>query len=445
MSDRISTLLSRSAHEWNRLSSSYWFVPTVMMLAAAGLALGMVWIDLKVVEPPSDTAVWLYTGGAEGARSMLSTVAGSVITVAGVGFSITIVTLTQASSQFGPRLLRTFMRDRGNQAVLGTWVGTFIYGILVLRTVRGGNDGAFVPNASVSVAVLLALASVGALVYFIDHVSFTLQAPNLVAAVHRDLARAIDRVFPEPSISAAGGAGSAEAPVPPKGEMQAVRSTSDGYLQVIDTSTLTTLAATHGLVLHVPFRPGDFIRTGDVLARVAQAARLADDVERKMRGSFFIGTQATDEQDPEFPIRQLVEVAVRALSPGVNDPFTAIHCVDWLGSGLARMARRDDPSPVLRDDSGTVRVVARTYSFASAAAAAFDQIRQQASGSVSVTVRLIEVLGELGGHLRTEQQREAVRRQVRLTSGVARQAIRSEGDRADLEHRVREAMTRLGG
>ena len=438
------SLVSRARHRWDQLSSSYWFVPTVMMVGAGTLALGMVWADLKVVGEPSDTTIWLYTGGAQGARSMLSIVAGSVITVAGVGFSITIVTLTQASSQFGPRLLRTFMRDRGNQVVLGTWVGTFIYGVLVLRTVRGGDDGAFVPHASVSVAVLLAMASVGALVYFIDHVSFTLQAPQLVAAVSRDLDAAIRRVFPAPSPGAeARGTEQGQPLVEPPREARPISSTDSGYLQAIDAKTVMHLAEAHDLTLYIAFRPGDFVHAGDPLLRAAPPGRVDDDVERSLQGAFFLGAHATDQHNPEFPINQLVEVAVRALSPGINDPFTAIHCIDWLGASIARLAGREQPSPLLRDAHGVVRVVARTYSFRSAVDAAFDQIRQHPRASLAVSLRLLDVLGDLGAGLRTEQQREAVRRQVRLTYEGAHPTIDVRDDREDLERRFRRAMARL--
>ena len=170
------------------VTSSFWFVPTTMTVVAAGSAIGMIEVDRTWLGPGVRIG-WLYSGGAEGARSLLSTVAGSVITVAGVVFSITISTLTQASSQFGPRLLRNFMRDTSNQIVLGTFVATFLYCLLVLRTIHGKiDDGAsFVPQLSVTVAVGLAVASIAVLIYFIHHVSLSLQAPNVIAAARGDL------------------------------------------------------------------------------------------------------------------------------------------------------------------------------------------------------------------------------------------------------------------
>src|SRR5687767_1515596 len=182
---------TRLHHLWETLTTGYWFVPAVMMLAAALAAFLLLYIDRTVI---GARVGWLYVGGADGAKTLLSTVAGSVITVAGVVFSITIASLTQAASQFGPRLLRNFMRDRGNQVTLGTFVATFLYCLLVLRAIHGRlEDGvAFVPQASVTGAVVLAVASIAVLVYFIHHVSVSLQAPSVVAAIRADLDATID-------------------------------------------------------------------------------------------------------------------------------------------------------------------------------------------------------------------------------------------------------------
>ena len=431
--------MTRLQHAWSQLSATYWFVPTVMMSAAAALALVMVWADLRLLGAPRGN-VWLYTGGADGARAMLSTIAGSVITVAGVGFSIAIVTLTQASSQFGPRLLRNFMRDRGNQLVLGTWVGTFIYGVLVLRTVRGGDDGAFVPHASVTLGVLLSVASVGALVYFIHHVSFSLQAPQLVASVASELPGAVRRVFPG-RLGTDGDAGPGAEPAWPGFERSArpVLSRRSGYLQAVDERTLMDLAETEGLRLRVTRRPGDFVPSGQPLMFVSPAP-VAEELAERLERTFFLGAQPTDDQDPEFTIKQLVEVAVRSLSPGINDPFTAIHCVDWLAAGLADLAGQELPSPARRDRHGEVRIVARAFSFTGAVDAAFHQLRQHASGDVAVTARLLEAMAGLGQALVSEEQRRAVRRQVRLTYEAARRAARTEGDARDLDRRYRAAL-----
>ncbi len=188
---------ARLAQLWESLRTSYWFVPTVMTAGAVGLSFASVHLD-QVVKAEWVRAVgWIWAGSPEGARQVLSTIAGSMITVAGVAFSITIVALTLASTQFGPRLLRNFVRDLGNQVVLGTFVSTFVYCLLVLRTVRGGDVAEFVPYLSVTLGVAFALASLGVLIYFIHHVSGAIQAEHLIASVADELEDAIERMFPE--------------------------------------------------------------------------------------------------------------------------------------------------------------------------------------------------------------------------------------------------------
>jgi uncharacterized membrane protein len=436
--------MGRLRHLWNHLSASYWFVPSVMMVGAANLALAMVWADVNLLGPPSD-ALWLYTGGPEGARAMLATIAGSVITVAGVGFSIAIVTLTQASSQFGPRLLRNFMRDRGNQVVLGTWVATFIYGVLVLRTVRGGEDGAFVPNYSVTVGVALSITSVAALVYFIHHVSFNLQAPQLVALVAREVPRSRERVYPGGLGTGAPAHPDAEQRLPADFERTArlVEAEHSGYLQAIDQAALMRAVETRNLRMRIPVRPGDYVARGRPLAFVTPGD-VPESLAARLRRTFFLGAQPTDEQDPEFAIKQLVEIAVRSLSPGINDPFTAMHCVEWLGASVAEMARDPLPSPLRYDARGQLRVVTRAFSFSGLVDAAFDQVRQHASRDLAVTLRLLDTLSALAPGLSCEEQRRAVRRQARLAYQGAGGRLHVRDDEATLRGRYRAALAALG-
>jgi uncharacterized membrane protein len=435
--------MGRLRHFWSYLSASYWFLPSLMMLGAAVLALAMIWADLKLLGPPRG-AVWLYTGGPEGARAMLATIAGSVITVAGVGFSIAIVTLTQASSQFGPRLLRNFMRDRGNQVVLGIWVATFIYGVLVLRTVRGGEDATFVPNLSVTVAVVLSLVSVGALVYFIHHVSFNLQAPQLVARVAQGLLSARERTYPGGLGTGAPGPPDAEQRFPPDFEQRARRVAAghSGYLQAIDEADLIKAAEAEDLRIRIPIRPGDYVSRGGPLLFVTPGD-LPEDLAGRLRRAFFLGAQPTDEQDPEFAIKQLVEIAVRSLSPGINDPFTAIDCIARLGTGLAELARDPLPSPLRYDAQGRLRVITRAFSFPGLVDAAFDQVRQHARRDLAVMLRLFEALAALAPSLHGEEQRRAVRRQARLAYQGARRTPKTTDDRADLRGRYRAALAAL--
>jgi uncharacterized membrane protein len=439
---------TRTRHFWEILNSSYWFVPSLMMAAGAGLALGMGAMDAHL-DAVGTRPRWVHGVGPEGARLLLSTLAGSVITVAGVGFSITMVTLTQASTQFGPRLLRNFMRDTGNQVVLGTWVGTFIYAILVLRTVQGGNGRVFVPHASVTGALVLALACLMALVYFVHHVSFSLQAPQVVAGVGRELDDVVERMYPG-RIGRGGQRPPAERgePALPSGfdqDARPVPAPRSGYVQAVDEAVLMDAAGAHDLVLRLAVRPGQFAIAGNPLLRVWPPQRAAPELDRRLQKAFLIGDQSTPEQDVEFAIDQIEEIALRAMSPGFNDTFTAIHCVDWLAAGLARIAREDLPSPYRYDAEGALRVITPVSTFAGLTDAAFNQIRQIGRERAAVMIRVLEVIGGLAGLMRTEEQREALRRHARLTCEEALAALPSAHDRADVEDRYRGAMRALAG
>ena len=182
---------------WDYLRGTYWAVPSAMAAAAVGLSVAMIQLDEATTATMLERWSWVYTGGPEGARAVLSTIAASMITVAGVTFSITIVALTLASQQFGPRLLKNFLRDLGNQIVLGTFVSTYLYCLLVLRTVRGSDAEEFVPHLAVTVGVVLAILSLGVLIFFIHHVATSIQASRIIANVANDLELAIERMFPD--------------------------------------------------------------------------------------------------------------------------------------------------------------------------------------------------------------------------------------------------------
>ena len=436
---------TRLYHVWDKLTSGYWFVPTLMLTGSAALALAMLTVDRKLIQT-YDTSKWLYAGGPQGARTLLSAVAGSVVTVASVVFSITIAALTQASSQFGPRLLRNFMRDTGNQVVLGTFVATFLYCILVLRAVPEGRD-ASVPHLSVAVGVALAIASLCVLVYFIHHVSLSIQAPHVVARVWDELQESLKRMYPE-------GLGS-DGPSPPGGEHRQeppdpfgpgggfVRARRSGYIQAVDPDALMGAALAGDLRLKVMQRPGKFVVRHSVLVKVWPAEAATAEFARTVNDAFIVGRQRTPEQDVEFAIGQMVEIAVRALSPGINDPFTACNCVDWLGDSLCQIAAEDEHSAYRYDDRGTVRIVARVPSFPGTVDAAFDQIRQYGRASASVTVRLLETIAAVAERVKTEDQRAALRRQAETIFQQSRDALPAERDRADVECRYHAVMELL--
>lgn len=402
----------RLATWWEDVRSSYWFVPGLMALGALAAGFLLPGLDRLVVEEVDPTDSWLYAGSAEGARLLLSTIASSMITVAGVVFSVTIVALALTSNQFGPRLLRNFMRDTGNQVVLGTFVSTFLYCLLVLRAVIGENgpDSQFVPQISVTVAVAWAIASLGVLIYFIHHVAASVQAPNLIARVGDDLRDAVQALFPREIGRPALHREEVGAQLPDfDAEAAWVRAGRSGYVQRIDGDRLLSLAVAHDLVLRLDKRPGDFVVEDEPIVRAWPAIRVDDALTDGIQQLFSVSSQRSLAQDVEFAIEQLVQVALRALSPSLNDPFTAMECVDRLSEGLALLAGRTFPMPWRTDDDGHLRVIASTPDFADLLDTAFEPIRLSARHAPVVSAHLLRGLGRVALHARTDDERRTLR------------------------------------
>jgi uncharacterized membrane protein len=429
---------------WDMIRSGFWFVPGVMTGAAVALAFATVALDESTTL--ADWMVeqsWAYTGGAEGASLVLSTIAGSMITIAGVVFSMTLVALSLASSQLGPRLLRNFMRDTRNQVVLGTFVATFVYCLLVLRTIRRAGVDAFVPHLSVTIGVVLAIVSLGVLIYFIHHVSVSIQADEVVARVNAELIDGIDRLFPDSTghgvprpADVLAGAG-----LPAAFEIEArpVGSTEDGYLQSIDVQALVTLATDEDALIRLERRPGQYVVMGRPLVTVWPGNRVTEPLEERINSAFILGHQRTAAQDIEFPVHQIVEIAVRALSPGINDPFTAITCIDRLGSSLHRLAQREMPSPFHHDEQDRLRVVAPALTFPEILNASFDPIRQYARSSAVVTIRLLETIAVVARAAHRPDDRAALLRQAEMIVRGAREALPEDEDCRKVEECYRDA------
>ena len=430
----------------DRIRSSFWFLPTAMASGAMVLAFATVALETPVTDWLTLNWGLTFTGGAEGASSLLGAIAGSMITIAGVVFSMTLVALSLASSQLGPRLLRTFMRDTKTQMVLGTFVATFLYCLLVLRTIRRADEILFVPHLSVSFGVLLAVVSVGVLIFFIHHVSFSIQANEIVARIGKELIEGIERLFPENI-----GRGAPRIPTEPPNadfldrfdrEACPIGSTGDGYLQFIDGDALMELAMQEDVVIRVERRPGHYVVATRPLALVWPGNRVTDQLMDRVNSAFALGNQRTSGQDIEFAANQLVEIAVRALSPGVNDPFTAITCVDRLGSALCRLAQQDMPSPYRYDTQDQLRVITPVFMFPDVTDAAFNQIRQYGRSSTAVTIRLLETIAEVAGSVHRSEDRVALLRHARMIARGAGAGLPEAEDRQEVEKRF-QSVNRL--
>lgn len=435
---------------WESVRASYWFVPSLLLALGAGLAVGMIAIDQRVETDTLRGLWWVFGGGPDGARSMLSTISGSVVTVAGVVFSITIAALSLTSQQFGPRLLRNFLRDAGNQAALGTLLATFLYCLIVLRTVRSVEEVRFVPHLAVTAGQALAVLSVFVLVYFIHNVATSIQAGHLVLSAGRDLEHAIDRIFPDRLPAGDDAAPARDETLPPgwRERSAPVAARTSGYVQALDADTLLELAAGRGALIEALRRPGEFATGGAPLARVSPPECAEDDEFRdRLRAAFTLGDGRTPAQDVEMAVQQLVEVAVRSLSPGINDPFTACECLDRLAVGLSELAGRALPSPCRYDAEGRLRLVLNAVTFEGLCDSAFTQIRHYGRGDVLVLTRLLRVVEDVAAAAPSEDRRTVLRRQAERTRRAAADLTGDESEAAAgvLDERHRSAMAALGG
>ena len=415
---------------WDSLHSSYWFVPTLMVAIAIGFSFLAINLDETLDTDLIEALGWTYAHDADGARTILSTIAGSSITVATTVFSITIVALQLASSQFGPRLLRNFMQDRVNQFVLGTFISTFMYCLLVLRTIQGQDEGQFLPQISVTFSVLLAALNLAVLIYFIHHAAESIQADNVIERVSQELHNEVERLFPQ-QLGHGKQQPELDNPVDFDRVAQPVKSTNAGYIQVIDDQLLMKIAKQHNLLLRLLHRPGQFVVEQKNLVMVYPGEKVSKKLIEKINKAFIVGPQRTQQQDLEFSIEQLVEIAVRALSPGINDPFTAIRCIDHLSAVLCRLAQKDIPSPYRYEEGDKLRIVANPTTFTGVVDTAFNLIRQNSASDVAVTIRLLGAIAVIAPYTQRREDLWALKRQAQMIWHGSSQS--EEGDRTAVE------------
>nr|WP_199197626.1 DUF2254 domain-containing protein [Chroococcidiopsis sp. CCALA 051] len=396
------------------------------------LAVTMLTLDREGYYGPLESWGWIYVGSTDGAREVLSAVSGSMITVAATAFSITIVALQLAAANFGPRLLRNFMQDTGNQVVLGTFIATFIYCLLILRTIRGDGDDydRFVPQLSTTVATGLALISIGMLIYFIHHASTIIQASHVISETGADLDRAVDRLFPEhiginqPQFKQP----LTEIPDNFAAEACKIKANNSGYVQAIDDEELMKIACRERLLLRINYRPGKFVVKDQALVTAYPPERVNRQLTNQINDAFILGKQRTEQQDVEFPINQLVEINLRAISPSVNDPFTAIRCIDQLSAGLSLLVQRQFPSPYRYDERHELRVIAEPVTFEGLVDAAFNQIRQYGKQDVAVIIRLLEAIATIADYTCDRKDRAVL---LRHAAAIKRDSYENVSDKLD--------------
>jgi uncharacterized membrane protein len=344
-------------------------------------------------------------------------------------------------------MLRNFIRDRGTQFTLGTFVATFVYATLVLISISPGKPGRdFVPHLSITLSVGLVTLSMAVLIYFIHHIAASIQLPQVIASIAKDLSRAIDAessherepIESGPSVpellrrmSEAGG--TVEAP-------------ASGYLQFVRHETLTGLAAEKGAVIHLLHRPGHFLVHGHPMA-IVWPPDATESVSRALRRAHITGSSRTLAQDLSFAVDQLVEIAIRALSPAVNDTFTALTCIDWLGASLCQVTGQWRPVGVHRDSHGYVRLITADVSYERLIERAFEKIRQAGRGMPAVLIRQLDALSKIIASSTTAGQRDLLLEQAAMILRAGEASVPERADRADVRReyeRVLAAAVRIG-
>lgn len=422
---------------WSELKSTFWFIPVIIIVIAIALAMGLLYIDSLTELRQDGISRYFLTGSADSARSILTTISGAMIGIAGTVFSITLVALTLASSQFGPRLIKNFMYDRLNQVVLGSYVSTYIYCLIILNTIKDNDEVLFIPQFSTLVAQIAALANIILLITFIHSIAMSIQADKIISDISESLSKNIKVLFPEKigdqpdnqneeDINAAKLKYKDKVPLTIPGR---------GYLQYIDGKTLLDLTDEIDGLLEIHFRPGDYMVEGVEAGVIYTNHQLDKEKVVEFQEQFLLGQIRTQQQDAEFSIHQMVEIGVKALSPGINDPYTAIACIDNLTSAMCYMANVKFPSRCRYNEEEELRMIAHTLTYEGMLDASFNQIRQFSKESPAVVIRLMEALITINKFASRRSYKDAIKKHARMVLNMAENSFTEPNDLNDLKAR----------
>jgi uncharacterized membrane protein len=427
-------MLTRLIHFWEFLRNSYWLVPSIMLLTVIGVSYGLLAADARLDLNQYRGLGWLVFSTTEGARAVLSTIAASTFAAATLTFSVTMVTLSLTSSQFGPRLLRNFLRDTVNQFTFGAFIATFIYCLLIMRGLVANNGR--IPNISVSLSILMVLFDAALFISFISHLTSSIRVEHITDSIGKELIDDIKRLLPDEFTNAYCSV-SYDHPLfdlPPT----VIRSIKFGYVQAINIEELKSLAESEEITIKLLCKPGHFIPPQAPIAEVWPPIDSESNIDKLICSSFLLGNEPSAEQDIEFTIRQLVQIAARALSPSINDPFTAMACIDYLGTGLAVIAGRDLPAAQIRNKQGRLLLIKNKLTFQNICDACFTIIRQMSNDNPPVVIYLLETLGRLAFIVKRQEDREAVLQVAKLTVNSAIGKCEMDYDRRAIQQRFEQ-------
>jgi len=448
-------------YRWDRLKVSFWFAPAVMALGAVLLAWVMYWLDTLVPNAALENSHFVLAGTPGELRSALLGIAGTVLATAGVVFTLLTLPLSTVAAQYGSRLLRLFLGDRTTQLVLGMFVGTFVYCIAAALSIPPAGIAPESPQLTATLGLYLMLATFATLILLVQHISTMLQAPNIAAAAGAELMAVVSAEIPAEVTSGDGVKGESEtrsapdvqgAPVTPTAkdavtetEGYPVRAKKAGYIQYIDPEIMLTLAREKDLVIRLLHKPGQFVRRGAEVALVWPAGRVDAQLDKLIRRAFQIGNGRTPTQDVKYAVNQLVEMAVRAMSPAINDPFTAMTCLDYLGEGLVMFIRQGEQSTRYFHLDGRLSFVLEPVTFDELLSGAFDMLRHASCDNASVLLHMLAVIDTIGQEAKTPEARRLLLRHVSLIQAESQAGNLIEQDRQAIQRSGETLQTKLAG
>lgn len=414
-----------------KLRSSLWFIPGLMIVSSMILAFFLIEIDSNIKEEWLVEYPRIFGLGADGSRGMLTAIAGSMLTVAALAFSLTLSIIAHASGQYTPRILRNFMRDKINQFILGYFVSVYAYCLIILRTIRGADEMQFVPSLGVVVGLILAIGGIVVLIYFIHHIASSLQVTNIITKIEAETTEVIEKIFPERMGNEAEEEQIIKAEKMKKlVDWHGVKSLQSGYIQFVDTESLIEFAADHNLLFNMEYSIGQFVTEGTAI--ISATKKLDEEATNTINNFFNIFPYRTIEQDAGYGIRQIVDIALKALSPGINDTTTAINCLDYLAVIVGKIADRKLPT-LVRIKDGEIRVYAKSPTFQEYMEVAFDQIRINGKANLAIFLRLLKVLSIIGEKTRSTERRALVRAHIILTKEYAEETLQTNYEKKILE------------
>ena len=436
-------LMSRIAgrHTWDRMSVNFLFIPAVMAIGAIVLAWMMYHLDVQIPNEVLNTSSFIVSGSPSELRGYLFANATAVLTTAGVVFTLLTLPLSTVAAQYGSRLLRIFLSDHTTQFVLGMFVATFTYCIFSALAIPPAEIQPDGPQITVTVGLYLLIAAFASLILLIQHISMMLQAPNIAASAGVELLEVVRETNLEEGRESEDQKQHTSSPADSlmKENGHPVRANKAGYIQYVDPEHVLPPAEKKDIIIRLVHKPGDFVRSGMVIALVWPADRVDEELDNEIRNSFHLGNQRTPTQDVEYAVNQLTEMAVRAMSPAINDPFTAMTCLDYIGDGLVLFLRRGAIHPNIYDSHGHLRIVFNPVTFDELLSAAFDMLRHASCDNARVLLHMLKTINVISEETKTPETRQQLLRHVILIQVESQAGSLIEEDRQSV-HQSSEAL-----